>query len=655
MAKAISGEFDFPLSRTGTASPATEQAHSLLETIHSPADLKTLSLAEMETLCRELRDFTVQLVSRTGGHLAPSLGVVELTVALHALYDAPRDKLVWDVGHQAYIHKILTGRRERMESLRQYGGISGFLKRSESDYDSFGAGHASTSIAAALGMAEARDLKGEDNHVIAIIGDGAMTGGLAFEALNNAGSSGRDLLVIVNDNQMSISPNVGAICHYLTTLTTNPVFKRVRKAALHYLEKVPLGEPMSEVVKKMETGIKNFLLPGALFQSLGFSYYGPVDGHNLEELTWVLEKIKLCKGPTLLHVVTVKGKGWDRSEANSNVWHGVGAFDRDTGKVKTGGSGPVPYTKVFAQHLTEMARSNKRLVAITAAMADGTGLVKFAAAFPQRFYDVGIAEAHGVCFAAGLAADGMRPVAAIYSTFLQRALDQIIHDVSIQKLPVTFCLDRAGLVGADGPTHHGVFDLTYMRMVPGMVVSAPKDANELRDLLETSQTYHDGPFSIRYPKAAPRRSTPERPAQALTIGSWVDLRSGDRVVLLAVGTMVESAMDAAEALAEEGLEIGVINCRFIKPLDDALLAELADRYEHLVTVEENVLQGGFGSAVSEWFIGRGGALPRLHQRGIPNRFIPHGSRGELLAEVGLDASSLADCVRDILSPTQVPH
>jgi 1-deoxy-D-xylulose-5-phosphate synthase len=654
MAKAISGDMGFPLHRTDADDTDAGRTESLLDSIQSPADLKKLSIKELETLCQELRDYTVQVVSHTGGHLAPSLGVVELTVALHALFDSPADKIVFDVGHQGYIHKILTGRKDRMHTLRQYKGVSGFLKRSESEHDAFGAGHASTSIAAALGMAEARDLKGESNHVISIIGDGAMTGGLAFEALNNAGTSGRDLLVIVNDNQMSISPNVGAICHYLTTLTTHPVFKRVRQAAHHYLEKVPLGEPMSEVVKKMETGLKNFLLPGALFQSLGFSYYGPVDGHDMTELMWVLEKIKSCSGPTLLHVVTVKGKGWQPSEADSNTWHGVAAFDQDTGKVKTSSGGPTPYTKVFAGHLTEMAGRDKRLVAISAAMADGTGLVKFAEKYPDRFYDVGIAEAHGVCFAAGLAAEGMRPVAAIYSTFLQRALDQIIHDVATQNLPVTFCLDRAGLVGADGPTHHGVFDLTYMRMVPGMVVSAPRDTNELRDLMETSLTY-DGPFSIRYPKAAPKRATPDRPARSLTIGSWEELATGDSVALLAVGTMVERSLDAAEILAAEGIQVGVINCRFVKPLDDKLLADLAGRYQHLITVEENVLQGGFGSAVSEWFHAGGGSLPLLHHRGIPDRFITHGSVEELLREVGLDGDALAGGVRDILSSAPDSH
>ncbi len=649
MAKAISGDLDFPLgrSRADAASPA--RAGTLLERVSSPADLKGLSMPELQALCQELRDFIVQIVSANGGHLAPSLGVVELTVALHTLFDSPTDKLVWDVGHQGYIHKALTGRRDQLWTLRQYNGVSGFLKREESEHDCFGAGHASTSIAAALGMAEARDLKGESYHVVSITGDGAMTGGLAFEALNNAGISGRDLLVILNDNRMSISPNVGALSHYLTTLTTNPVFKKVRTAAHHYLEKVPLGEPMSEVVKKMETGIKNFFLPGALFQSLGFSYYGPVDGHDLPELMWVLDKLKACKGPTLLHVMTVKGKGWHHSEADSNTWHGVATFDRDTGKMTAKSGGPVPYTKIFASHLIEMARRDPRLVAVTAAMADGTGLVKFEKEIPDRFYDVGIAEAHGVCFAAGLATQGMRPVAAIYSTFLQRALDQVIHDVGVQHLPVIFCLDRAGLVGEDGPTHHGVFDLTYLRMVPGMVVAAPKDANELRDLMETALAYDDGPFAIRYPKAAPKRATPDRPARAVPVGSWEELRQGEAVALLAVGTMVESALDAADTLAAAGIEVGVINCRFVKPLDESMLAGLNRRYRHLVTLEENVLHGGFGSAVGEWHAAQGGTGARLHHRGIPDRFITHGARAMLLKEVGLDAASTQAFVADLLA------
>ena len=655
MAKAISGDLDLPIGRTRPAAKSRKRVRSLLDGVDSPTDLKKLSMAELETLCQEIRDFVVQIVSETGGHLAPSLGVVELTVALHALYDSPRDKMLWDVGHQGYIHKILTGRKARMHTLRQYRGISGFLKRDESEHDAFGAGHASTSIAAAVGMAEARDLKGEDNHVISITGDGAMTGGLAFEALNNAGNSGRDLLVVLNDNCMSISPNVGAISHYLTTLTTNPVFKKVRQAAHHYLEKVPLGEPMTEVVKKMETGLKNFLLPGALFQSLGFSYYGPVDGHNLPELMWALEKLKACKGPTLLHVVTVKGKGWTHSEADSNTWHGVNAFDRGTGKMISKGGGPVPYTKVFASHLTEMARRDSRLVAVTAAMADGTGLVKFQKELPERFHDVGIAEAHAVCFAAGLATQGMRPVTAIYSTFLQRALDQIIHDVGIQRLPVIFCLDRAGLVGPDGPTHHGTFDLTYLRMVPGMVVSAPKDANELRDLLETAGAHEDGPFAIRYPKAAPARSTPERPAAKIPVGSWEELRGGTDVALLAVGSMVEIALDAADRLAADGVEAGVVNCRFVKPLDEALLADLSRRYGELVTMEENALTGGFGSAVTEWFIQQGAGLPRLHHRGIPDRFITHGSRSDLLKEVGLDVDSTHRFVLELVGKLDRTH
>ena len=654
MAKAIPGGFDLPLGARAavpaTSAPAAAAAPGrLLDRISGPADLKGLSHEQLSRLCDELRDFIVHIVSVNGGHLAPSLGVVELTVALHTLFDSPRDRIVWDVGHQGYIHKALTGRRDVLHTLRQYGGVSGFLKIGESEHDCFGAGHASTSIAAALGMAEARDLKGEDFKVVTVTGDGAMTGGLAFEALNNAGNSGRDMLVILNDNTMSISPNVGAISHYLTTLTTNPVFKRVRRAAFHILERVPLGEPMGEVVKKMETGLKNFLLPGALFQSLGFSYYGPVDGHNLEELLSVISKLKSCKGPTLLHVVTVKGKGWPLAEADSNTWHGVGAFDRTTGR-SVGSGGSVPYTRVFARHMTTMAKRDPRVVAITAAMADGTGLVEYQKEVPDRFYDVGIAEAHGVCFAAGLATQGMRPVAAIYSTFLQRALDQIIHDVAVQHLPVIFCMDRAGLVGEDGPTHHGAFDLSYMRMIPGMVVSAPKDSNELRDLMETAVAHLDGPFAIRYPKAGPKRETPERPPMLLPIGSWEELATGADVTFLAVGTMVEMALDAAELLARDGIAAGVVNCRFVKPLDQEMLFDVASRTARLVTLEENVLDGGFGSAVTEAFLARGSEMPAIHRRGIPDRFVTHGARGLLLKEIGLDAASTREFVLSLLRP-----
>jgi 1-deoxy-D-xylulose-5-phosphate synthase len=656
MSKAIPGDLDLPVggarSAAAEAAPRAQARGRLLDRIDSPADLKRLSVEELTRLCEELREFIVHIVSVNGGHLAPSLGVVELTVALHALFDSPRDKIVWDVGHQAYIHKALTGRRHLLHTLRQYHGVSGFLKREESEHDCFGAGHASTSIAAALGMAEARDLKGERYKVVTVTGDGAMTGGLAFEALNNAGISGRDLLVILNDNTMSISPNVGAISHYLTTLTTSPVFKRVRKAAFHILERVPLGEPMSDVVHKMETGIKNFLLPGALFQSLGFSYYGPVDGHDLPELLSVIGRLRNCKGPTLLHVVTVKGKGWAPAEADSNTWHGVAAFDRTTGKSVAGGGGAEPYTKVFATHLTAMAKRDSRVVAITAAMADGTGLVSYQKDVPERFYDVGIAEAHGVCFAAGLATQGARPVAAIYSTFLQRALDQIIHDVGIQKLPVIFCMDRAGLVGEDGPTHHGVFDLTYMRMVPGMVVSAPRDGNELRDLMETALAHTEGPFAIRYPKAAPKNAAPARPPVILRIGSWEELRAGRDVALLAVGAMVEQASNAAEALAKQGVDVGVVNCRFVKPLDEEMLAELARRYRVLITIEENVLQGGFGSAVSEAFVRRGGGPQEFVTLGVPDRFVTHGGRADLLREVGLDAASIAERVLTLTNPSR---
>ena len=654
MAKAIPGGFEMPVGSRAAAPVTAAQeaapaARRLLDGIAGPADLKGLTHDQLRQLCDELRDFIVHIVSVNGGHLAPSLGVVELTVALHTLFDSPRDRIVWDVGHQGYIHKALTGRRDVLHTLRQYGGVSGFLKIGESEHDCFGAGHASTSIAAALGMAETRDLKGEDFKVVTVTGDGAMTGGLAFEALNNAGNSGRDLLVILNDNTMSISPNVGAISHYFTTLTTNPVFKRVRRAAFHILERVPLGEPMGEVVKKMETGLKNFLLPGALFQSLGFSYYGPVDGHNLEELLSVIGKLKACKGPTLLHVVTVKGKGWPLAEADSNTWHGVGAFDRATGR-SVGSGGAVPYTRVFARHMIDMAKRDPRIVAITAAMADGTGLVEYQKQVPDRFYDVGIAEAHGVCFAAGLATQGMRPVAAIYSTFLQRALDQIIHDVAVQHLPVIFCMDRAGLVGEDGPTHHGAFDLSYMRMVPGMVVSAPKDANELRDLMETAVAHLDGPFAIRYPKAGPKRETPERAPVILPIGSWEELATGADVTFLAVGTMVETALDAADLLAKDGIAAGVVNCRFVKPLDRTMLFDVAARTARLVTLEENVLDGGFGSAVVEAFLDRGGPLPEIHRRGIPDRFVTHGARGLLLKEVGLDAAATREFVLSLTRP-----
>jgi 1-deoxy-D-xylulose-5-phosphate synthase len=629
------------------AEPAESDA-PLLPGIDSPADLKQLSTDELGRLAGEIREYLVRVLAEKGGHFAPSLGVVELTIALHRVFDTPADRIVWDVGHQGYVHKILTGRRDRLPTIRQYRGISGFLKRSESAHDHFGAGHASTAISGALGMATARDLAGGSHHVVAVLGDGAMTGGLTYEGLNNIGASGVGMLVILNDNAMSISPNVGAIAHYLTTITTNPYYRKMKDEVYRVLGKIPsVGEPAGEFAKRMEAGIKGALVPGSLFQSLGFTYYGPIDGHDLDELVPVLDKIRSdLRGPTLLHVLTQKGKGYAPAEADPDGFHGVTPFDPATGTKKASVSSvpaPPSYTKIFGEALVEQASRRPEVVGISAAMLGGTGLKELQASHPDRCFDVGIAEGHGVTFAAGLASEGYRPVCAIYSTFLQRAFDHIVHDVALQKLPVVFALDRAGLVGADGPTHHGVLDLSYLRCIPGMVVAAPRDGDDLRDLLETALEHREGPFAIRYPRGS-SPTVPGRQPRALPLGSWETLEEGEgRVALLAVGAMVTTALGAARLLRERGLAPTVVNARFVKPLDEGLLERLAEGHELLVTLEENVLAGGFGDAVSE-SLQRDGTAPRarLLGLGLPDRFVTHGSRAELLEEIGLSDGQVAD-------------
>ncbi len=657
MSEAITGKMNVPLLRRGhltgdkTAPEArAETVGSLLATIESPADLKPLSESQLEQLAGELRQYIIDVVSRTGGHLAPSLGAIELTIALHAVFDAPRDRIVWDVGHQAYGHKVLTGRRDQLPTLRKYGGLSGFVSPVESPYDAFGVAHASTSIAAAMGMVVARDAARENYHVVTVTGDGAMTGGLAYEGLNNAGHSGRDILVILNDNEMSISPNVGAISKYLTTITSSRYYNRLKDEVRSIIRKMPLGEEAEELAKRMERSLKEVVVPGGLFQALGFQYFGPIDGHNLSELIPVLRNLRTVKGPRLLHVITKKGKGYPHAEANSCVFHGVPAFDPASGVMAKSGAAPAApdYNKVFVHAMNRMADESDKVVAITAAMADGTGLVKFKERHPERFFDVGIAEAFGVTFAGGLAISGMRPVAAIYSTFLQRAYDQIIHDIGVQSLPVIFCLDRAGLVGADGPTHHGVFDLTYLRAVPNMIVTAPKDGNELCDLLRTAMDQDARPFAIRYPKRSSRRFDPERTFQSLEIGTWETLSEGKDACLLAVGTMVDAACAVREALLEDGVDLGVVNCRFVKPLDGRLLRDLSTRYPILITIEENTLRGGFGSGVHEFFVEGGSAPGSLYHLGIPDRFVNHGSMPQVLEEVGLTPSRLVPRVREIV-------
>lgn len=624
---------------------------SVLSRITGPSDLRGLSREDLHRLCDEIRDFIIDVVSQKGGHLGASLGVVELTVALETVLDLPRDQLVWDTGHQAYVHKVLTGRRDALWTIRQYGGISGFLKRDESRYDAFGAGHASTAISAALGLASARDLAGEKHRVVAVVGDGAITGGLAYEAMNNAGHSGCNLLVVLNDNGMSIARNVGAVAQYLTSIQSNPQLKRIRDESLALIRRLPaFGEPMGDLAERLEAAIKSVFVPGDLFHALGFNYFGPVDGHDLNLLLGLLPKVLERPGPVLLHVLTRKGKGLPAAEADDESFHGVNPFDKVTGEsLAARASSSRSYTAVFGEAMLEAADAFPSMVAITAAMPTGTGLSQFAERHRSRFFDVGIAEGHATCFAAGLACGGARPVVTVYSTFLQRAFDQVVHDVALQGLPVVFVLDRAGLVGADGPTHHGVLDLSYLRTVPGMIVAAPKDGNELRDLLWTALSQLDGPFSLRFPRDnVPAGFEPERAPRILPVGSWEVVAEGSDVALLAVGSMVEPALRAGELLADRGVSAEVINCRFVKPLDAPMLLALREGRKLLVTIEEGTVVGGFGDAVLE-VLSRDGTAPRgVLKLGLPDAFVTHGSRGELLRDVGLTDEGIASRVLETL-------
>jgi len=618
---------------------------SLLNSIDSPADLKKLSAEERNTLAEEIRERLVEVLCTTGGHLAPNLGIVELTIALHVVFDSPRDQIVWDVSHQSYVHKLLTGRRDRFPSIRQYGGLSGYTNRQESEYDPFGAGHASTAISAALGLARARDHRGEENAVIAVIGDGAMTGGLAFEGLNNVGTSGSDLLIVLNDNDMSIAPNVGAIHEYFTTAISNPLYNKAKNLIWETTGKLPLGKTVRTTVHKLDESIKNLLTPGLIFERLGLRYFGPVDGHDIDNLIRHLQDIRKINGPKLLHIKTVKGRGYQPAEDDACGFHGTGAFDKITGEGKKK-NGPPAYHKVFGQGLVEECRRDERIVGITGAMPNGTGLDYLAEEMPERFYDVGIAEGHAVCFSAGLAAGGMKPVCVIYSTFLQRGFDQIIHDVALQNLNVFFCLDRGGLVGDDGPTHHGTFDLSYLRVVPNLVVMAAADENELRRMIRTGVLYEDGPIALRYPRGAGEGVTIDPEPRPLPIGQGVILREGSDIALLAVGRMVGRALEAADLLATEGIEATVANARFVKPLDTALIDRLAGEIGTIVTLEENSIRGGFGAGVLEYLSESGQSSVRTLLLGLPDAFITHGTIDILFSEVGLDPESIARRTRE---------
>lgn len=614
--------------------------YPLLETIDTPADLKKLSRQQLPQLAGELRNFLLESVSKTGGHLASNLGSIELTIALHYVFNTPDDRLVWDVGHQTYPHKILTSRRARMHTMRQKDGLAGFPKREESEYDTFGVGHSSTSIGAALGMAVAARAQGIDRRCIAVIGDGAMTAGMAFEALNNAGDmEDVNLLVILNDNDMSISPNVGALSHYLARLMSGRFYTAVRNSSSKVLGMVP---PMKEIASKVEEHVKGMLTPGTLFEEFGFNYIGPIDGHDLGALVDTLGNIRGLKGPQFLHVVTRKGQGYKLAENDPVAYHGVTRFDPANGLAGGKKDGKPSYTQIFGDWLCDMARLDKRLVGITPAMREGSGLVRFEREFPERYFDVGIAEQHAVTFAAGMACDGMKPVVAIYSTFLQRAYDQLIHDVALQNLPVVFAIDRAGLVGADGPTHAGAYDISYLRCIPNMTVMAPSDENECRQMLYTAFML-DAPAAVRYPRGTgPGRAT-ETVMSALPLGRGVVRREGRGVAILAFGSMVHPALAAAEAL-----DATVADMRFVKPLDAALVEQLAGSHDLIVTVEENAVMGGAGSACIEAMQARGLNTPVL-QLGLPDCYIEHGDPALLLAGCGLDAPGIERAIRERLA------
>ncbi len=616
--------------------------YRILPRINSPDDLKGLSIRELEELAGEIREFIIDTISKVGGHLGASLGVVELTLAVHYVFNAPKDKIIWDTGHQGYVHKIITGRRDVFHTIRQFKGISGFLKRSESIYDVFGAGHASTSISAALGIATARDFDGQDYKIVAIIGDGAMTAGLAYEALNNAGVLKKNLIVILNDNNMSISPNVWAVSKYFTELIASSHYNKLKSFIWDLTGQLDsVGDRIRKLAARVEGGVKAIITPGMLFEALGFRYFGPVNGHNIQKLIRILSEIKNLNGPILLHVITQKGKGYRPAEEDEQKLHGVTPFDKVTGKMyKSDKPQPPSYTKVFGEAVVQLARQNSKIVGITAAMPEGTGLNILKKEIPERFFDVGIAEQHAVTFSAGLATEGYIPICAIYSTFLQRAFDQIIHDVALQNLHVVFALDRAGLVGADGPTHHGAFDLSYLRLIPNMVIMAPKDESELRDMLYTATVYNKGPVAIRYPRGNGVGVPLKKDFDLIKIGKAEILRDGDDLAILAVGSMVYPSLRASEKLSSYGVEAMVVNMRFVKPLDEELLDYVFERFDKVATVEENTIRGGFGSAVLEYAAMKGVKNVKFLIHGIPDEFIEHGTQDELWRMLKLDPDGI---------------
>jgi 1-deoxy-D-xylulose-5-phosphate synthase len=635
----------------------TQSDYKFLNSINVPEDLRKMDLGDLRFVCAELRDFLVDSVSKTGGHFGAGLGTVELTVALHYVFQTPQDKLIWDTGHQAYPHKILTGRRKQMHTIRRLNGLSGFLKRAESEYDVFGAGHANTAISAALGVATSRDLSGEDYKVVAIVGDGSLTGGMAYEAMNNAGLLRKDMIVVLNDNEMvslsSVRPTLWSFHNYFSEVLTHPSYNRFKTNVWELTGKLDtFGDRLRTVAQKVERGVKAVVTPGMLFEALGFRYFGPFNGHNVFKLVEIFQHVRDLKGPILIHVRTMKGKGYAPAEREATRLHGVTPFDKITGiSPKKAGERP-SYTAIFGEALVEICRQNPKVVGITAAMPDGTGLTLLHTEMPERFFDVGIAEQHAVTFAAGMATQGHIPVTAIYSTFLQRAFDQVVHDCAIQKLHVVFVLDRGGLVGADGPTHHGVLDLSFLRCIPGMVIMAPKDEQELRDMLYTAVEYKMGPIALRYPRGNALGVEIRPGFKTLEIGKGEVVRHGKDVAILAIGNMTANASAAAALLQDEGIDAEVLNMRFVKPIDDELIRSTAERIPVFLTVEDNATQGGFGSAVLESLTRQGltNVIVKLH--GLPDEFVEHGTPNELYQLLKLDAQGIAETVRHLISSSK---
>ncbi len=625
----------------------SESGLSLLSQIESPCQVKNFTLQQLQDLAQEIRDRIITTVSRTGGHLAPSLGVVELSIALHYVFDAASDRIIWDVGHQAYAHKLLTGRESQFDTLRQFGGLSGFPKRSESRYDAFDTGHSGTSISAALGMTVAHHLKQSPARAIAVIGDGSMTGGMAFEAMNHAGDLAKNLIIVLNDNEMSISPNVGALSSFLSRKLSGKTIMYLKREMEDFLKSLHgIGSNILQVIRRSVDSLISFFTPGMLFQALEIHYIGPINGHRIDRLIETFQMARNVDGPVLIHVLTRKGKGYEPAEKDPTKFHGVGAFDVATGKVLNSGK-CVSYTKVFGLAMKKLADANPKVVGITAAMLQGTGLDCFAETYPDRFFDVGIAEQHAVTFAAGLAAGGYKPVVAIYSTFMQRAYDQILHDVCLQNLPVVFALDRGGIVGDDGPTHHGLFDLSFLRNIPNMVLMSPKDENELQHMLKTAVD-HNGPIAVRYPRGNGLGVELDPEPQALPIGKGELLREGKDLVIVAIGSTVAGATEAAERLENDGIKAAVINARFVKPLDRDLILTWARKTGRIITVEENVLQGGFGSAVLEMFEEESFSPKGVKRLGVPDAFLPQGSQAQLRNLYGLDADAIESAAHQLV-------